>query len=124
MALVITLPWPDKALSPNGRAHWRTVAKAKGQAKHDAYFLTAAANSGKDRINPQHDDVLKVTATFHPKTRNVPDADNCLASLKASLDGIAAALGIDDRQFRPVPIIADPIKGGKVVVQLTLVEAE
>lgn len=114
----VTLPWPDRVLSPNKSSHWAKKARAKGKAKHDAYFLTAAANSGKDRINPQHDDIINVTATFHPKTHNLPDADNCLASLKAALDGIAAALGVDDRQFRPVPIIGEPIKGGQVVVNI------
>jgi crossover junction endodeoxyribonuclease RusA len=38
------------------------------------------------------------------------DADNCLAAAKAGLDGMADALGVNDRHFQPITIyrIAGP----------------
>jgi crossover junction endodeoxyribonuclease RusA len=32
------------------------------------------------------------------------DADNCLAAAKAGLDGMADALGVNDRHFQPITI--------------------
>lgn len=112
----IELPWPGRVLSPNGRAHWRTVSKAKKAAKNTAYVLTKAA-----RIGIAAGDVpVLIGLTFHPMTRNAVDADNLVASCKAFLDGIALALGVDDSTFKlAAPVIAEPTKGGRVVVTIT-----
>lgn len=118
----IVLPWPDKALSPNGRAHWRTVAEKKGKARDDAFWLTKKANTGAGKLTG-HESGYAVRCTFHPKTRHPVDQDNCLASMKAAFDGIAAAIGVDDRHFAMhTPVIAEPVKGGQVIVNIEVTE--
>lgn len=112
----IILSWPPRTLSPNGRAHWRKLSAAKKIAKQEAWAVTKAANLRA----PADESPVHVALTFYPKTRNRVDADNLIASMKASLDGIAEALGCDDSRFRlAAPIIADPVKGGRVEVALS-----
>lgn len=112
---MIELPWPGRVLSPNGRAHWRKFAAAKKVAKNTAFVLTKAA-----RVGICAGDVpVLIGLTFHPMTRNEVDADNLIASCKAYLDGIALALGVDDSTFKlAAPVIAEPVKGGKVIVRI------
>lgn len=111
----IELPWPGRILSPNGRGHYHTVARAKKAAKNAAFLLTKGA-----RIGIVAGDVpVLIKLTFHPMTKNSVDADNLVASCKAYLDGIALALGVDDSFFRlAAPVVAEPVKGGKVVVTI------
>ena len=111
----IELPWPPRTLSPNGRPHWRTLRKAQKVAKDYAFWATKEAAVGICA----GDAPILISLVFHPKTAMRPDADNAVASMKASLDGIAAALGVNDRSFRLAePIIAEPVKGGKVLVTI------
>lgn len=122
MSITVELPWPDKALSPNGRAHWRTVAKAKKKARCNTYY-EALHQIGLHRRDAFCGDVgdsdIMVKCTFHPKTTNKPDEDNLLASMKPAFDGLADWLYVDDSKFRQQPpIIAEPVKGGKVIVEL------
>jgi len=109
---MITLPWPPKELSPNSRTH--RLAKAKA-AK--AYRLACWAIARQSLIRlPQGRHALKLT--FFPPTRQPRDLDNCLASIKSGLDGVADAWGINDRDFRPITIdLADAI-GGLILVDL------
>ena len=54
--------------------------------------------------------------TFHPPGRYRYDLDNLVARMKAPLDGLASALGVDDRHFRlAAPAIGDV--GGFVSVR-------
>lgn len=113
--MIAELPWPPRILSPNGRGHHMAVYKAKKAAKRAGGNAVLAA--GRPRF--AQGAPLSVTITFHPPTRAVPDEDNAIASLKAYLDGIAAALGVDDRMFRlQRPIMAAPVKGGRVLVAI------
>lgn len=111
----IVLPWPPRSLNPNGRAHWRVKHRDAKIAKDFAFYATKEA-----RIGVAAGDVpVLVGLTFHPKTATRPDEDNCIASMKAGLDGIALALGLDDQHFRlAAPVIAEPVNGGKVVVTI------
>lgn len=57
---------------------------------------------------------------FYPPTRRMPDDDNMLARFKGYRDGIAAALGVDDRIFVSHPYVkSEPRKGGEVHVRIT-----
>jgi crossover junction endodeoxyribonuclease RusA len=116
MTLRITLAWPDKALWPNGGyAHRFAKAKAVKAARTAAWALTLEALKG---AKPDWSGA-KLSWFHHPKTAHLPDKDNCIASAKASQDGIAQALGIDDRHFQSTHTIAEPIKGGLVRVEIT-----
>jgi len=114
---MIKLPWPDKALSPNGRSHWSTKAKAAKRARSDAFHL--AREAGYDtRTFADYGGTLHLWIDYYAKTRNYPDADNCLSASKAYLDGIADALGVNDRRFVPHPFVKAET-GGKVVIRIT-----
>lgn len=117
MTFVVELPWPDRALSPNGRVHWARKAKAAKTAKGVAAVLTRV----EVVTRPQWSRV-RLEWVFHPKTANALDKDNCIASCKAYQDGIAIALGIDDSLFDAHYRIAEPRKGGAVVVTICEME--
>ena len=111
---MITLPWPPRALSPNGRVHWADKHRATKAARHDAFYAAKAA-----RVAVAAGDVpVILDIALHPPTKNLPDTDNALASCKAYLDGIADALKVNDRCFDPRPRICEPVKGGRVVVTI------
>lgn len=60
----------------------------------------------------------KIRLLFSPPDKRRRDIDNMLASMKASLDGIALAIGCDDVEFCPVILDrAPPEKGGSVLVE-------
>ena len=101
--IVIQLPYPDKSLWPNGRAHWGARATATKKHREWAYMATKAA-IGSDAYVPTSERI-PIRLTVSCKSRGVePDKDNCLAASKAYLDGIAAALGINDNLFDPQPV--------------------
>ena len=114
-------PWPSSKLSPNARQHWGQKAKAVKDARHLAGLIVfaqletglreaRASVAGKDRID--------VTITFYPPDNRRRDDDNMIAAFKSCRDGIADALGVDDRAFRPVYRFEDAAKPGRVEVAL------
>jgi hypothetical protein len=117
--LEITLSWPDKALWPNGGfgnrfAHHR----ASKAAKDEAFWVTKIVKP----LDWRHDDTqpLAIHILAHPKTANRVDAQNLIAGLKYQFDGIAAALGVDDKCFlAPTVEWAEPVKGGSVTIVVT-----
>lgn len=90
----IQLPWPSRDLSPNGRCHWAKKAKAIKAAKEQAYWLTK-----EEKASITWEGVIHLLIEFYAPTRRRYDLDNALASMKAQLDGIALALGVDDSRF-------------------------
>lgn len=116
---MIILPWFDKSLSPNSRTHWANKAAAVKVAR--SWACRAATVAGYDqRTFAGYDGRIHVWIDFYAKTRNYPDHDNALSACKAYLDGIADALGVNDKRFVPHPFVKDEtIKGGKIVIRLT-----
>ena len=96
--MTITLPLPDKRLSPNhtvgsmGQRMAKSTATRK--ARHAAYLVTY------DMIRQLRlTGALKFTSytlAFFHKVNRKRDDDNLAASCKAYRDGIADALGMDD----------------------------
>lgn len=116
---MIVLPWPDKVLSPNSRVHWAQKAKAVKSARRSGYMAALHAGYGLDTFSG-YEGKLHLWIDYYAKTRNYPDADNCLSASKAYIDGIADALGINDRRLIHHPWVKDDIfKGGKVVIRIT-----
>lgn len=116
MTISVTLPWPDKVLSPNARVHWSRKAKAVKTARQDAAWLVlekimAARILGWPRA--------AVSMTFCPPDNRRRDRDNLIASMKAATDGIADAIGIDDSKFETSYRMGEPIKGGAVLVTIS-----
>lgn len=96
--MIITLPWPDRKLSPNERSHWAKKAPVKAAYREKAYWQ--AQKHGVILPAERH----HIAITFYPPSNRPMDIDNCLASIKSGLDGIADGLGINDKYFRPITI--------------------
>jgi crossover junction endodeoxyribonuclease RusA len=114
MQMIFTLPWPPKELSPNSRQHHMALARVKKRFR-SACALTALSQ-GAHRLQAEK---LEVNLVFFPPDKRGRDVDNCVASLKAGLDGLADVLGVDDRRWKwgKPPALADQI-GGFVKVEV------
>ena len=112
---LVLLDWPPAALSPNARGHWSKRAKAAKKYRKDCYALAKIEKLGVDWDGPVH-----LYVTFFPPDRRNRDDDNLVASFKSGRDGIADALGIDDKRFVLHPIVFEETRpGGRVVVMLS-----
>ncbi len=122
----LTLPWPPRELSPNLRTHWRRRAPIAAAYKKACWALTRESGmvvptvpeipaKGRMAAKPGR---LHLWLTFYPPDRRHRDDDNLVASFKAGRDGLALALGIDDRRFVCHPMVMDEI-GGFVKVRIT-----
>lgn len=110
---IISLPWPDRDLHPNARVHFRPLAAAKKLARNDAYWLAKKAG-----IHPPAEGrIILVVSFFWPDNRP-RDLDGAFASLKAHFDGIADALGVNDRRFDFILNREDPEPPGRVTVKV------
>ena len=108
------LPWPPQELSPNYRAHWTKTAKAK--KRYRAACRAAGAAAGLAAIPEGARDVFIALAFVLPDRRS-RDLDNLLARMKSGLDGLADAMGVDDRHWRlAIEIAPEVVKGGAVLV--------
>lgn len=113
----LILPWPSRLLHPNARVHWAAKSKATKAARADAHLLAKAAGWHRETLP---DGPLHVWIDGYPTDRRRRDADGLLSSMKAALDGIAEALGVDDRRFVPHPWVKGEVrKGGEVRVRIT-----
>jgi crossover junction endodeoxyribonuclease RusA len=109
----ITFGWPPKELSPNARVHWARRARA---AK--AYKEACWARTLQSGVKIGFDGLVHLWITFYPPDRRHRDDDNMIASFKNGRDGMALALGIDDKRFRIHPQVSDQI-GGMVKVRFS-----
>lgn len=116
--LSIDLSWPAAELSPNARVHHMVAHRFKKAAKIEAGWATKIAKPFRWAPNGER---VKVHFIAHPpKGWRTGDDDNLVARCKAHLDGIAEALGINDRLFE-APTIAwsDRCERGKLIVELS-----
>lgn len=112
--IAFTLPWPPRDLSPNARhAHWSQLARAKKR-----YRSACALQAKGQGAYPMVADRLKVHLRFVPPDRRARDLDNCIASMKAGLDGLADVLGVDDSRWTLSAELASG-PGGLVLVEVT-----
>ena len=101
MNLVIRLPFPHPSLFPNrknGKDYHATLG-AKQKQKDDGFYATKAAGSF---CAP--DGYIPLSLLYLTPDKRHRDCDNLLAASKALLDGVALALGIDDKRFKPILI--------------------
>jgi crossover junction endodeoxyribonuclease RusA len=96
--LTITLPWPDKALSPNASSpgNWHHKARKTKIAREVAYWTALTAGAAHMVFDPP----VFVHMKFIPPTRRRRDEGNLIGWVKAYLDGIADAIDVDDQHFR------------------------
>lgn len=92
----ITLPWPDKKLSPNARIHWSARAKKSKEQRAASFIKTKEVMGG---FKPVIKSKVSLKVEFYPPDKRRRDGDNANASMKSAYDGIADALGVDDNLF-------------------------
>jgi len=108
--LAVTVSLPPKALSPNTRTHWAAKARAVKAHRGEAFLMAGRAVAGVDKGGQwwaKVDTEILVRATFWFRVNRRRDRDNAQASLKAAMDGIAEALGVDDSRFVMAPARLD-----------------
>jgi crossover junction endodeoxyribonuclease RusA len=93
----ITLPLPNRKLSPNARIHWRSRSSLTKKARECAKLHTLEANDQWEWTTPTFN---AYRLAFYWPDKRGRDDDNAASSCKAYRDGIADALGIDDRTLR------------------------
>lgn len=103
MRLVITLPLPPAALSPNARVHWATKASKAKKCRADGCLVARHVRNQANLKSPFARATVK--AVFYKRTAVRSDGDNALASLKNYIDGIAdAGIVRDDSAFIYLPV--------------------
>jgi crossover junction endodeoxyribonuclease RusA len=100
--MIVKLPFPPSELMPNRRLgkHWGSTHDIKTGSRDGAYKATQEAM----QTWKEPEGNIPVSILFLSPDKRHRDLDNCLAASKAALDGIAKALGVDDKRFRPIMI--------------------
>jgi len=113
---VIRLPWPRPALWQNRRVHWRARHAATKGARADAWAMACDAGLHFSGFTAP-----RLVFSFYPPDKRRRDLQNMPATMKAQIDGIADALGVDDHSFRVVwpEAFGEPTPGGLVVVEVS-----
>lgn len=113
--MIVNLPIPHKLLWPNGsRGHPRAVAGEK--KKHKEWAWKAAKAS---RLPTVGNGLIPVKLTVHANRFGpLPDRDNCIAAMKAYQDGIALAIGIDDKHFAEPSVVFAETRTGRFVIEV------
>lgn len=117
-SVTITIPGTiDRRLTPNARPHWATKRNLAAELKERAYYVARKANI--EMWEPEPPLTLHILVAWE-KGRKLMDDDNLVAGFKAARDGIAVALGIDDKHLRvgTVTQIRDPEKRGFIKVAI------
>lgn len=96
----LTLSWPASELMQNrhdGR-HWSFAANERAAYRHEGYLMALSAinTSGFEACDGQ---CYRISMTFYPPDKRRRDVSNLHAAMKSALDGIAAAMGVDDSMF-------------------------
>lgn len=112
---MINLPFPSSKLSGHTNGHWR--AKAAETAKHRQWAFDATL--AVLPIIIQGGDI-RVHVQFTPPN-NRGDRTNYPNRCKPYFDGIADALGVNDRRFVPSYEFLPPAKPGAVHIRLEAV---
>lgn len=110
---MIELPFPPASLSGHAKGHWRS--KATITAKHREWARAATLATGSIGI-PGDGDIRVIVAFYPPDRRG--DRVNFPNRMKPYFDGIADALKVNDSRFLPSYLFGEPVKGGKVVVEI------
>jgi hypothetical protein len=108
----IKLPWPAKALHSNARCHWAVKAAATAKARQEASMV---AKSAGVPCWPDADILIE----YWPDNRR-SDCHNAASAMKPLIDGLADAMGCDDKAFRVdyPTTFAGTKKGGEVVFRI------
>ena len=115
----ILLPWPPSYLSPNNRSHWRKRSKAAKAYRMQCFLFAKKAGL----VAPPGRILLQLE--FLPPDLRRRDDDNLVAAFKSGRDGLADALGVDDRLFISQARLGETVHpGGAVRVTLSAYRGE
>ena len=101
------LPYPYPALWPNKRPHW----SAKARATRSYRWMTKIAANG---AKPGKVHLILCPKPFGP----VPDRDNFISACKSCQDGLADAMGVNDRDLIVTYEMGNRCKDGAVIVEI------
>jgi crossover junction endodeoxyribonuclease RusA len=110
VSALIELPFPPATLSGHHNAHWRKLQPVKKLWRTYAETATLAANP----VIAETGDI-RISVTFYPPDRR-GDRTNYPNRCKPIFDGIADALGVNDRRFLPTYHFAEPVENARVVI--------
>ena len=104
----VVVPWPEKALWPNRKAHWSTAHKARQRTKEAGFYLAKEhigvrlEHVGEEWCSEweAYDGMYFVMRLIKPPDGKKRDEDNIVAALKGYQDGIFQAMGIDDSRVK------------------------
>lgn len=112
----VRLVWPNAKLSPNVKQHWAVKAAVVKKYRRECFIETKFQIPKPVRPAGK----LTLELEFYPPQKREYDRDNLIARMKSGIDGMADALGINDKEFATlVAKVADPKKGGFVMVRIT-----
>jgi Holliday junction resolvase RusA-like endonuclease len=99
--MIVTLPLPPKALSPNASSPGNPWPKIKAAKKYRSDAHLAAIAAGAKGMGLES---ASVQCKFFFRTAHARDSDNLLASLKSAFDGLVdAGVFTDDRGLVHLP---------------------
>lgn len=110
----VELPWPPKECGRNfqRRHHWRKYHKQVRAYRDQCAWLT---------LQSKAKGLLTRIEFYPPNLRS--DDDNMRSAAKSARDGIADALGVNDKLFRPVEAMKECDRpNGKLVVTIEEVD--
>lgn len=110
---MIELPFPPASLSGHHNEHWRKLQPVKKIHREWARLATLAAGL----TAPEEGDI-RVGVTFYPPDRR-GDRTNYPNRMKPYWDGLADALGVNDRRFLPSFHYAEPVEDARVVITVS-----
>lgn len=114
--MLITLPFPPADLSGHNTGHYRTKSKLIATYRAEAFHLTRSAMRAFNYQVPEEGDIAISFRFYPPDDRG--DRVNFPNRLKAQIDGIAEALGVNDKRFLPSYSFAKKGTPGLVEVAL------
>ena len=89
--ITLTVPIPDRCLSPNSRAHWSRKAKATREARLRRLLSGQLKAMREAGIKPPQWDLAETRVTFYWPTAHRRDADNAMRRMKPMRDGLEDA---------------------------------
>lgn len=117
--MIVSLPFPPAILSGHtggdGMGKWKKIKEVKERRA----LAKACAQAALRRSNfrPADSGDIAIHITFTPPD-NRGDRVNFAARMKAYVDGIAEALGVNDKRFLPSYDFRPAEKPGQVVVEV------
>lgn len=96
----LELSWPVSELMQNRSDghHWTFAADAKANYRREGYLSTLSAIN-ESSFDARERDNYRVVMVFDAPDNRRRDVSNLHAAMKSALDGIAAAMGVDDSHF-------------------------